>query len=116
MENFVDKFNVQAPAPNIVNSSDKNNNKGQMANDKKPKRKINTPNVGVVDAPNISRTPIADFLQLKKDENPKTAYKLTTKNKVKGVNLSNILSVAIGVCSIISFTKLAGGKIVKNKP
>lgn len=62
-------------------------------------RKFNFPNVGVVMPPSISKTPLSDTVVIKKQENPRMAYKLTT-NANKGFKLQNLFSLAIAGCSI----------------
>ena len=79
---------VRQPAPSVENTTGA-----------PKKRKFNAPNVGVVDVPNISKTPLADEVALKKQENPRMAYKLTT-NANKGFKLQGIFSLAIAGCSI----------------
>lgn len=84
---------LKQPAPNITDA------KSVSVSQNAPKREIKYPNVGVVDAPNISKTPISDTIALKKQENPRTIYKLTPKSN-KGFRLHNILSGAIIGCSV----------------
>lgn len=62
-------------------------------------RVFNRPKVGVVTLPAISNTPVADTLEIKKKENPKMAYKLTSKSN-KGFKIQNLLSLGIFGCSI----------------
>ena len=98
MENISSNSNaIKSPEPNIVSKNKQN----------KPKRTIKRPKTGVLATPNISNTPIADTLTIKKQENPQTRYKLTSK-KYSLLNLSNILSVLIfccGFCALSSYTK-----------
>ena len=65
---------IKQPTPKIEKSSSKNKNQTEI------QRTFNTPKVGVVDVPDISKTPLQDTFNLKRKENPKTAYKITTKN------------------------------------
>lgn len=85
---------IRQPAPNAQNTT---NNQTE--------RQYNLPNVGVVSPPAISRTPMADTMTLKKQENPRMAYKLTPKS-IKGFKLQNIFSLAIAGCSIGALLKL----------
>ena len=84
MENVSSNFNaIKSPAPNVVSS------------EKKPqKRTIKRPNVGVVNPSKISQTPITDNLVMKKNENPRTIYKLSTK-KYEALDLNNTISLFI---------------------
>lgn len=80
---------IKQPEPNIIQEGTN-----------PQKREINAPKVGVVDVPNISTTPMADTLTLKKQENPHIIYKLTNNNIFKGLKFHNILSIGIGACGI----------------
>lgn len=84
---------IRQPTPSVQNS--------QGATE----RVFNRPNVGVISLPSISSTPVADTLEIKKSENPKMAYKLTTKSK-KGFKLQNLFSLAIVGCSIGALLEL----------
>lgn len=92
MENFLNETlkQPQKPAPNFVDGADKE--------EKKPKRLYNYPKVGVVDVPKITQNPVGDLLELKQQENPKTAYKLTSKRN--GHKLSNIASISACILGI----------------
>ena len=68
-------------------------------------RVYNAPNVGVLTVPTISTTPMADTMVLKKQENPRMAYKLTPKSN-KGFKLQAFLSSGIVVCSIGALFKV----------
>ena len=70
-------------------------------------RKFNAPVVGTVDVPSISKTPIADTLVIKRQENPRTIYKLTGKSK-SGFNFQNFSSLIIVGCSLVAL--LSGKK------
>ena len=72
-------------------------------------RIYNAPKVGVLNVPTISKTPLADTITLKKQENPRTKYKLTPQS-FKGFKLQNILSVTILGCSIGALFNLVKGK------
>lgn len=93
---------IKQPAPNIVSGNNKENNNTEA---QKPKRKINSPNVGVVDVPNITNTPISDTINLKKQENPKMAYKLNEDRKglFKFHNFATIGISSISLYCIIDF-------------
>ena len=103
MQNVSTNLNAfKQPEPEIV--------KNQNAS-KNPVFKY--PNVGVLQVPTISKTPVADTIALKKKENPKTAYKVDLRNKklLKGFNWQTFSSVAIVICGILAF--LTRGKKVK---
>lgn len=85
---------IRQPAPSVQNTST-----AQI------ERKFNLPNVGVVMPPSISKTPLADTVAIKKQENPRMAYKLTTKAN-KGFKLQGFFSLAIAGCSIGALLKL----------
>ena len=106
MENLQTNLNAfKQPVPVMVNNA--NNQAGQ-------KKTFNFPNVGVVNPPSISSTPIADTIVLNKQENPKMAYKLTAENLQykKGAKLQTICSIGIAICGLIAL--LSGKK--KPKP
>ena len=89
---------IRQPAPSVATSNDTT------------QRKFNLPTVGVVNVPSISKTPLGDTLALKKQENPRTAYKLTPEKK-KGSNFQNVISLLIAGCSIVAlFTMKGKGK------
>lgn len=81
---------IKQPAPNI-NVSD--NQKKQVA-DTPIKREIKRPNVGIIEPCNISTTPLADTIELRKKENPYTKYKLSKNNKYKS-KFSTFTSIGI---------------------
>ena len=85
---------IRQPAPSVQN-----------ATGAQKERKFNTPNVGVVTPPSISKTPLADTVAIKKQENPRMAYRLTS-NANKGFNLQGFFSLAIAGCSIGALLKL----------
>lgn len=85
---------IRQPAPSVQNAS--------VA---PGERKFNIPHVGVVMPPSISKTPLADTVATKKQENPRMAYKLTT-NANKGFKLQGFFSLAIAGCSIGALLKL----------
>ena len=89
---------IKQPAPSIVTATNKGS--GIQKNEvPQPKRKINTPNVGVVDVPNISKTPISDMLTIKKQENPRMAYKVAEK-KNGFFKFHNIATIGISTASL----------------
>lgn len=83
MENSINSINQTAPAA------------------QKPKRTINRPHVGVVDVPNLSRTPIKDELVRKAQENPREIFNFKTGKK-KNLNFQAALSGIIGGCGLLS--------------
>ena len=88
---------IRQPAPNVA-----------QATSEVQQRQFNLPKVGVVSVPKISKTPLADTLALKKQENPRTAYKLTIENNKKGLNFQNAISLLIAGCSIIALFSFKG--------
>lgn len=68
-------------------------------------RKYNMPKVGVIDAPNLSKTPIRDMVQLKKAENPYTIYKLKPKQN-KYFNFYGLTSIGVALCGILTAIKM----------
>ena len=93
---------LRQPAPSVAGGSQQ----AEVAN-KKQAKVVNAPKVGVVDVPTISKTPMADTLVIKKQENPRTIYKLTPKS-IKGFNLQNFFSLSIVGCAIVAL--LSGRK------
>ena len=79
---------IRQPAPSVQNTSAA-----------QQERKFNIPNVGIVEPPSISKTPLADTVAIKKQENPRMAYKLTSTAN-KGFKLQGFFSLAIAGCSI----------------
>lgn len=111
MENIISAISPKAPAPNFSDEK-----KGEIKEDSKttkPKRQYNMPNVGVVDAPNISKNPLSDTLRLKKQEMPKTAYldnsSLKKKSGFSFYNITSALTVLFGTLALFS----QGNKIKK---
>ena len=84
---------IRQPAPSVGGS------------DAQVERKFNLPKVGVLSVPTISKTPLGDVLALKKQENPKMAYKITPKSN-KGFKLQTFFSLSIIGCSIGALLKL----------
>ena len=84
---------IRQPAPSVGGS------------DAQVERKFKLPNVGVVSVPAISKTPLSDVIVMKKQENPKMAYKITPKSN-KGFKLQTFFSLSIVGCSIGALLKL----------
>ncbi len=75
----------------------------------KPKRQFNRPNVGVVDVPKISNTPISDTMSKNKAQNPYITYKLdknTNKKTKRNIDFNNFVSIAITALGIGSLASL----------
>lgn len=92
------------PAPNLVSE-----NSASEAQPKKQTRAYNYPKVGVVEVPEITQNPVGDLLELKKQENPKTAYKLTPKRikNIKFINFASILTCVLGLgAGIVEILKI----------
>ncbi len=86
---------LKQPEPNIVS-----NNYNSA-----PKRETLRPKVGVVDVPALAKTSISDVLELKKQENPHTVYKLSEKPKTD-LKFQGICSIGIALGSLISLISL----------
>ena len=86
------------PAPEVISNDSKQSSL---------KRIFNIPKVGVVDVPNISKTPIADTITLKKQENPHTVYKLTNDRKPKPTfeNISTLGIIGLGLLALLNLFK-----------
>ncbi len=67
--------------------------------EKKEERKYNRPYVGVVEVPRISTTPMADTVEIKKQENPYTVYKYIPKPKITG-NFQKFASIGTFVLGV----------------
>lgn len=95
---------IKQPAPSIVTAANKSSEiqKNEVL---QPKRKINAPNVGVVDVPNITKTPISDMLTIKKQENPRMAYKVAEK-KNGLFKFYNIATIGISAASLYCILEL----------
>ena len=87
---------IRQPAPSVANP-----------NNTPVQRKFKLPNIGIATVPSISKTPLGDTLAIKKQENPRTAYKLTLKNK-KGLNFQDVTSLLIAGCSIVALLTFKG--------
>ena len=83
--------NLFQPKPAIEDKSSAEKNKNYEL--------IKSPNVGVIEPPVISKTPLGDTLCIKKQDNPRMAYKITPKTTK--LDLINSLSfILISACSI----------------
>ena len=95
MDNAIQK--VRQPAPSIVSS----NTNG----DEKKFKVVQNKNIGVIQVPKTTNTPLLDWIEFKKKENPKTVYKLTAKaNGIKGLQIT--ASIGVIFCGIASLVKL----------
>ncbi len=104
MQNSLNLDSIKAPNPNFSNEDSKKS-KDKSANI--PTRKLNMPNVGVVDVPKISSMPLNDTLALKKKETPKTAYKLSSKIDKNKNNLrfDFVATLTILGCGFVALIK-----------
>ncbi len=97
---------IKQPEPSVgAEVKAEETSKEETSKPKKKKREIIRPNVGVVDAPKISTTPMRDTITLKKRENPHTVYKKTPKSK-KNFHFQGVMSGVIGVCGVASLISL----------
>ena len=62
-------------------------------------------NIGVVSAPKTSRTPIRDWVEIKRQENPYTIYKIKTEKPYKDI-FSMLTGAAVALCGVVSLFKL----------
>ncbi len=90
---------VKQPLPSTMEDNSNVQNTSSTATETKEQRKYNRPNVGVVEVPTISRTPMADTVQIKKQENPYTVYKYIPKPKITG-NFQKYASIGTFVLGI----------------
>lgn len=88
---------IRQPAPSVSDA--------KKSNEDVIDRKYNAPNVGVVTLPQISKTPLADTITIKKQENPQSKYKFSLKT-IKGFKIQNFCSIAIMGCSIGALLQL----------
>ncbi len=104
MESAISK--IKQPEPSVL----VNNSQYTDAEGKKYKVINYNPNIGVVNTPQLSRTPLRDWIELKRKENPYTVYKLTPKDNTPNT-ISSIGAIGIILCGIASAFKL----LKKNK-
>ena len=98
MENAIS--NIKQPAPSTIG-----NNQENKENQEKKYRILPSRNIGMVDAPSISKTPLGDMISIKKEENPKAKYQnYSNKKDLSAVNIISLTGVF--VCSILSLLKL----------
>lgn len=91
MDNTLSK--IKQPQPSVNDS------------EKKEYKIIQGAKVGVVNAPKISKTPLRDMVEIKRQENPYTVYKLKDKNfGLKGIHTTAAIGVIL--CGIASLVKL----------
>ena len=101
MESAINK--IKQPAPSVGVSESK-------TVDGKKCKIIPAAHTGVVSAPKISKTPLTDMIELKKEERPYTVYKIKNKKyRIKGFQTTASLGVV--TCAIISLVKLFGKKM-----
>ena len=98
MESAVSK--IKQPEPSVLTQ----NSKVTGADAKNYKVIQYNNNIGVVNTPKISRTPIRDMLEIKRRENPYTVYKLKFKEYIPE-KISSIASAGIILCGIASLLK-----------
>ena len=105
--------NIKVPEPNITNGSNSNSTvsffpwKKQEENnqnvEQQPKqRQYNRPQVGVLNVPTISKTPVYDAYVAKQKEMPYTKYKIANTDRIKNLNINNLISGSIFILGLIS--------------
>lgn len=104
---------IKQPKPSVGEKAPEANIQAQTKTVKKPKREIVRPQVGVVDAPQISTTPMSDTITIKKQENPHTVYKLSSKNK-KPFHFQSAMSSIVAGCGILAVISTAVKKFKNN--
>ncbi|MBQ8476353.1 hypothetical protein IJ531_04750 [bacterium] len=90
---------VKQPAPSVAGITETTDAEGK-------KYKVTQgPHVGVIEVPKMSKTPLTDWIELKKEENPYTVYKIHNKEyKISGIHTT--VGIGVVVCGIISLFKL----------
>ena len=119
-----EKFNSQAnlalrqPEPNILGSKSAKKNQKEENNlsETKEKRKINRPYVGVVSSQKDIGVKYCDDVYIKKQENPRKVYKLSTTKYPSGIKFQNFVSVALVGIGLACSAKTIGkiGKFFKS--
>ncbi len=63
--------------------------------------------VGIVSAPKISKTPLRDWVEIKRQENPHTIYKIYNKdNNLKSIHTTATIGVILcGIASLVNLIK-----------
>ena len=92
---------IKQPAPNIqniqVNQQPQTQNEIIQDNEKKYKI-IKNSNVGIINLPNISKTPMRDTIEIKSKENPYTKYNLK-EDKKKLFSIHSITFATVIICA-----------------
>lgn len=102
---------VKVPEPNISSGSAKSNETTKSESKEKPKKKAparqyERPNIGVLEVGTISKTPLSDTFQRKKEEQPFTKYKLTpNSDNKKSLKLNSLVSLGVILTGIIALFK-----------
>jgi len=99
METFFSK--IKQPAPNISENTKENID----IQGKKYKIVQNNPHIGVIQVPKTTKTPLRDWIEIKRREQPYTVYKVKTKD-YKVNNLQTFTGVSVIVCGVLSLLKL----------
>lgn len=110
MENFLNL--IMQPKPQILPAVDSSKDENAPGSNKNTERKINRPSVGVIKLEKISNTPISDTLELKRQENPYTKYKLSEEKKGK-FSIKEFVSFFIFSFGLVSLSSLFKGKKAK---
>ena len=92
---------VKQPAPSV------SANAGTIDNQGKKYKLIQSTTNDIVSTPKISNTPITDWVELKRKENPHIIYKITEKRyNITGFQTAaGIGAVACGIASLIKLFK-----------
>ena len=99
MDNSIQK--IKQPAPSISSSNIQDENKKYKI--------IRNANIGVIQMPKTSNTPLTDWVEIKRQENPRLKYKVTFKQN-KLPKFDTIAGLGVIVCAIVSVIKLFKNK------
>ncbi len=105
METSALNNNIKVPEPNVVNSTSKNtaSESKDIQKRKAPLRQYNRPNVGVLNVPDISKTPLTDTFIKKRQDNPQMKYKFKSNtNYQQGLKPNAIVSIGILLAGIMA--------------
>lgn len=104
MDNAFANFNsIKQPSPNIIGQSVAVQNQNNSSENKQ--RKYNSPYLGAIDVPEISKTPLYDTMTINQRKNPKPKVKFVKKIS-KGFNFQNALSLTIFASSLVALFRL----------
>ena len=103
---------IKQPPPSTMEANSNTSNITKSDTQPAIQRKFNRPNVGVVTPANISKTPMADSIEIRKKENPQSKYKYIPKLKIKG-NFQKIVSTGVFLGGISALLATAIKRLTK---